>query len=576
MKIKELKYLVPRSNYYKIVALQLNSFFVILLEMLSLGLVPLLVLVITDYKFFLEKIKIYDFFNISNYVISLEKKEFILLFAIFFLVIFLLKNLFIIFLNFMHNKFIKDLRVSTVQLLLKSFLNKPFLFYLNENPSVLIRKITTDIPHAYNYLSSFMKLIRESVLVIFIITTLIFIDPILYSSIFITFIFLTILLYYVFKILLKKRSIVQQNLHSENLKNLTQLFNSIKEVKIFNKEGFFYDMFRKNINTLENVNFFNNFLTSLPRVFFEVLSIFAIISLVVFFVLSGKSDTVIVSTISLLGVAIIRFVPAFNTISVSLSSLRWFQPSMKVIIDDLKNSSNETLNKTKIKNISIKKSINLKNLSFSYDEKKVLEEINFEIIKGAKVGIIGISGSGKTTLINLIMGLIKPSKGSIFIDDMELTNENNIINLIEKIGYVPQDPYILDDSIQNNIIFGSTTNKDKLKKAIINSQLEDLVNSLPEKEHTKVGNTGSRLSGGQKQRLSIARALYNEPEIIILDEATSALDQETEEIIINNLFMKNKDKTFLLITHRKSSLKYCEKIYEIKENKIQTLENKKN
>ena len=576
MKIKELKYLVPRSNYYKIVALQLNSFFVILLEMLSLGLVPLLVLIITDYKFFLEKIKVYDFLNIWNYINSLEKKEFIVLFSIFFLVTFLLKNLFIIFLNFMHNKFIKDLRVSTVQLLLKSFLNKPFLFYLNENPSVLIRKITTDIPHAYNYLSSFMKLIRESVLVIFIITTLIFIDPILYSSIFITFIFLTIILYYVFKILLKKRSIVQQNLHSENLKNLKKLFNSIKEVKIFNKEGFFYDMFRKNINTLENVNFFNNFLTSLPRVFFEVLSIFAIISLVVFFVLSGKSDTVIVSTISLLGVAIIRFVPAFNTISVSLSSLRWFQPSMKVIIDDLKNSSNETLNKTKIKNISIKKSINLKNLSFSYDEKKVLEEINFEIIKGAKVGIIGISGSGKTTLINLIMGLIKPSKGSIFIDDMELTNEKNIINLIKKIGYVPQDPYILDDSIQNNIIFGSTTNKDKLKKAIINSQLEDLVNSLPEKEHTKVGNTGSRLSGGQKQRLSIARALYNEPEIIILDEATSALDQETEEIIINNLFMKNKDKTFLLITHRKSSLKYCEKIYEIKENKIQILENKKN
>ena len=300
MKIKELKYLVPRSNYYKIVALQLNSFFVILLEMLSLGLVPLLVLIITDYKFFLEKIKVYDFLNIWNYINSLEKKEFIVLFSIFFLVTFLLKNLFIIFLNFMHNKFIKDLRVSTVQLLLKSFLNKPFLFYLNENPSVLIRKITTDIPHAYNYLSSFMKLIRESVLVIFIITTLIFIDPILYSSIFITFIFLTIILYYVFKILLKKRSIVQQNLHSENLKNLTQLFNSIKEVKIFNKEGFFYDMFRKNINTLENVNFFNNFLTSLPRVFFEVLSIFAIISLVVFFVLSGKSDTVIVSTISLL------------------------------------------------------------------------------------------------------------------------------------------------------------------------------------------------------------------------------------------------------------------------------------
>jgi len=576
MKIKELKYLVPKSNYYKLIALQLNSFFVIMLEMLSLGLVPLLVLMIADYNFFIEKIIIYDFFNISNYITSLKKNEFIIQFVIFFLIIFLLKNGFIILLNFLHNKFIKDLRVSTLELLLKNFLNKPFLYYLSENPSVLIRKITTDIPHAYNYLSAFIKLIRESVLVSVIIVGLILIDPILYSLIFITFIILTTFLYYIFKILLKKKSFIQQNMHSENIKNLTQLFNSIKEVKIFKKENFFYEMFKKNINTLENVNFFNNFISSIPRVFFEILSIFVIVSLVIFLILLGKSEVIIISTISLLGVAIVRFVPAFNTISVSLSSLRWFQPSMDVIIKDLKNSSNNTVNKLQIKNFLIHKVIKLKDLSFNYENKRVLEDINLEIFKGEKVGIIGTSGSGKTTLINLIMGLIKPHNGSIIIDGKKLIAELNTINLLDKVGYVPQDPYILDDSIKNNIIFGSTLNKGKLKKVIVNSQLEELVNNLPDKENTKVGNTGSRLSGGQKQRLSIARALYNEPEIIILDEATSSLDQETEEKIIDNLFIKNKDKTFLLITHRKSTLKYCEKIYEIKNNKIRIMENKNN
>jgi len=249
---------------------------------------------------------------------------------------------------------------------------------------------------------------------------------------------------------------------------------------------------------------------------------------------------------------------------------------MDVIIKDLKNSSNNTVNKLQIKNFLIHKVIKLKDLSFNYENKRVLEDINLEIFKGEKVGIIGTSGSGKTTLINLIMGLIKPHNGSIIIDGKKLIAELNTINLLDKVGYVPQDPYILDDSIKNNIIFGSTLNKGKLKKVIVNSQLEELVNNLPDKENTKVGNTGSRLSGGQKQRLSIARALYNEPEIIILDEATSSLDQETEEKIIDNLFIKNKDKTFLLITDRKSTLKYCEKIYEIKNNKIRIMENKNN
>lgn len=567
MKLKELKYLVPSSKYYKIILLQLNSFLVILLEMLSIGLVPILVLLITDYNFFLEKLRHYDHFEFLTYFEGLTKNQFIILFSIIFLIIFLIKNIFIILLNFMHNKFIKDLRVSTTQLLLKNFLNKNFLFYLNENPSILIRKITTDISHAYNYLSAYMKLIRESLLVIIIISSLIYIDPLLYSVIFATFIILTILLYFVFRILLKKRSFIQQNMQSENLKNLTQLFNSIKEVKIFNKENYFYELFKKNINILENVNFFNNFLTTLPRVFFEIISIIAIVSLIISFILIEKTDTIIVSTISLLGVAIVRFVPAFNLINVSLSSLRWFLPSIKVIIEDLKNVKSINRKKTN-KNIFFRKYIELKDISFSYGRKNILQNVNFKISKGQKIGIVGISGSGKTTLINILMGLIKPSSGKIFLDKKLLNNDN--LEILKNIGYVPQDPYLLDDSIQNNILFGSRLEKKRLKKIIENSQLENLIGSLKNKENTKVGNTGSRISGGQKQRLSIARALYNDPEIIILDEATSALDHETETKIIENVFNTNKNKTIILITHKKSLLTYCEKVFEIKNGNVRT------
>jgi ABC-type multidrug transport system fused ATPase/permease subunit len=566
MKLKDLNYLVPKSKFYKIIFLQLNSFFVIFLEMLSLGLVPILVLVITDYNFFLEKYKLYDHLGVLNSFQTFKKNEFIIILSLIFLIIFLLKNMFIILLNYLHNKFIKDLKVYTMQLLLKNFLNKNFLFYLNENPSILIRKITTDVSHAYNYLSSFMKLIRESTLVIIIISTLIYIDPILYSLIFAIFIILTIILYFIFKVLLKKKSFVQQNIHSKNLKNLTQLFNSIKEVKIFNKENYFYEIFKKNINTLEDVNFFNNFLSTLPRVFFEIISIMALVSLVISFILLGKTDTIIISTISLLAVAIVRFVPAFNLINVSLSSLRWFLPSINVIISDLKYFKN--FYQKKKKNLFFRKQLELKDISFSYGKKIILKNVNIIISKGQKIGIVGISGSGKTTLINILMGLIKPSSGKIYLDKKLLNNDS--IEILKNIGYVPQDPYLLDDSIQNNILFGSKLDKNRLKKIIKNSQLENLVDSLKNKENSKVGNTGSRVSGGQKQRLSIARALYNHPGMIILDEATSALDQETEKKIIENVFKTNNEKTIILISHKKSLLSYCEKIFEIKSGKIKT------
>jgi ABC-type multidrug transport system fused ATPase/permease subunit len=567
MKLKNLKYLVPKSKYYKIIILQLNSFLVILLEMLSLGLVPILVLLITDYNFFLEIFKNYDYFGLLSSVETLKKNEFIAIFSFIFLIIFLFKNLFIILLNYTHNKFIKDLKVSTMQLLFKNFLNKNFLFYLNENPSILIRKITTDVSHAYNYLSSYMKLIRESVLVIIIIFSLIYIDPILYTVIFTIFVVLTIMMYFLFRVLLKKRSFVQQSMHSENLKNLTQLFNSIKEVKIFSKENYFYEIFKKNMNTLENVNFFNNFLSTLPRVFFEIISITAIVSLIIAFIIFGKTDTFIISTISLLGVAIVRFVPAFNLINVSLSSLRWFLPSIEVIIKDLKSVKHFSRKKNS-KSFFFQKQIELDDISFSYSKKIILKNVNLKISKGEKVGIVGISGSGKTTLINILMGLIKPSSGKIFLDNKLLNNDN--LEILKNIGYVPQDPYLLDDTIQNNILFGSRLEKKRLKKIIKNSQLENLIYSLKNKENTKVGNTGSRVSGGQKQRLSIARALYNEPEMIILDEATSALDHETETKIIENVFNTNKNKTIILITHKKSLLTYCEKVFEIKSGNVHT------
>ena len=211
----------------------------------------------------------------------------------------------------------------------------------------------------------------------------------------------------------------------------------------------------------------------------------------------------------------------------------------------------------------------MKNLSFSYNEDyKILEDVSFDIFKGQIIGINGTTGSGKSTLVDLILGLLKPNKGQILLNGEEL-NKKSYENI--NIGYVPQDTYISDDTIEENIGF-NINKKDidptKIKEAIKSSNLDDFINNLPEKVNTYIGEDGVRISGGQKQRIGLARALYDDPNLLILDEATSALDNETEASIINEITKLKKDKIIIMIAHRLNTLKNCDKIITVKDKKI--------
>ena len=217
-----------------------------------------------------------------------------------------------------------------------------------------------------------------------------------------------------------------------------------------------------------------------------------------------------------------------------------------------------------------KDKIRINKINFSYQTNKaVLKDINIEIKKNTKVGIIGPSGSGKSTLLDLITGLHSPDKGAIFCDNIDI--DTNKPGWQKKLGYVPQTIYLLDDSIKNNIAFGieeEKINNTKVFESLEKSQLTEFINSLPEKENTIIGNNGIRLSGGQRQRIGIARALYSNPEIIILDEATSSLDMENEKKIMDDIDKFSKNKTIIIITHRLNSVFNCETIYVLNNGSI--------
>ena len=568
---KKYKPLIYKQKLSTLYFYFFSSFIVVIFEMLSVGLVPLFALSLTDNN---ESItKIFSTIGISDYLNNLNKKQAVIFFSITLLSVFLIKNVIIGWINYLQNKILRDYKISTSKLLYEYYININFKFFLSANPSTIIRNITTDVGHTFNYFLAKIKMYREGVIISFITIILISVNPKVHFVVFFVFILVCVIFYFIYRVVLKKRG---KDLHKKNslrLKILNETFLMIKEIKVLKKEAYFTDKYH-NINfDLENLAFINNVISSMPRLFIEVISVLLITIFSITLMLSNHSEAYIISVITLMVASGARFIPGFNVITSSFSTTRWLQPSFDTVTkeieilmkrDEVKSKENKLR-----KEIKFNKKLNIQNLSFSYTDKKILNNVNLTINKGEFVGIIGESGTGKTTLINILLGLLIPTEGQILADGINV--RNNIENWQKKIGYIPQEVYLLDASIRENIATGTDDediNQQKIDELIKFTNLEDVINNLPERSYSNVGYMGNNISGGQKQRIGIARALYNNPEIIILDEATSSLDVKNENLIIEKLNELKEKKTLIIISHKKSSLKYCHKIFEINDRKF--------
>ena len=277
------------------------------------------------------------------------------------------------------------------------------------------------------------------------------------------------------------------------------------------------------------------------------------------------------SILSIFVAAAFRILPSISRIIGSLQNINYFKASVLLFFDKL--SKQQEVVSAYINNDKPKTNefIEFINLSFSYSSKKnVFSDISFSINRNDFVGIVGPSGSGKSTFLYLLMTLIKPTSGTVFNSGKDIFNHSS--DWRSKIGYVPQSPYLMDDSILNNIIFGSHSNNEidmkNIDRVLKMANLKSTIDALPEGLNTPIGENAVYLSGGQKQRISIARALYNSPEILILDEATSSLDKFSEDEIINEIANLSKDITIIMSTHKPSTLKRCNKIIKVNNSSI--------
>ena len=310
--------------------------------------------------------------------------------------------------------------------------------------------------------------------------------------------------------------------------------------------------------------------------FIEVCSVGVLV--LVLYILSRGSyiEEQLLSTVAIFAASAFRMLPSLNRIINSLQNIKLSSSSIPILLKELSLKTIEKINDKSVKYETNKNfDINIKDLSFSYKQDKsfVLKNLNLQINKGQCIGIVGESGSGKSTFVDIILGLFLPTEGGVYLNDKSI-----FLNLNEwrkNIGYVPQQSILIDDTIKKNIAFGVADEDidiNKILNCLKEVQLDKFVNNLDFGVDTFVGEKGIKISGGQRQRIAIARALYNNPNILIFDEATSSLDKKTEEKIMESIYKFKKNRTLVIVSHRITSLNDCDNIYEIQGGKIRETE----
>ena len=571
MKIsKKLNILISRKEKRKGLLLTLLLLIGMIFEVLGIGLLLPILTAILNPEILLENEitkSIFDFLQIN------DKDQIVKVALGSLLLVYILKSAYLIFLSFYQNKFTSVLSSNLSNKLFKNYLYKDYAFHIKRNSSELIKNLQVEISNFSNFLISIISLITESTLAFSVIITLFFIEPLATLIVLLLFGLSSFMFYQFTKNITTEWGKVREQIDSKSSKIVIEGLSGIKEVILLGKQSFFENQLENMNSSKASMNSKALTLRQIPRYFLELLSVFSLIIFVFILLIQSKNVDNVIVTLGIFVAATFRILPSINRILSSLQNIKYYQSSIDVLYKEF-----EFINKKKdffkrdIIRLAPNKSIDINQLCFIYPQTKkiILDNVTLKLQTGTTTGIIGVSGSGKSTLINIIVGLLKPSSGEILIDDNS-NIENNLDLWQNAIGYVSQDVFLSDQSILMNIAFGikqESIDYKLIDKVLEQAKLSELILTLPEGYHTKVGERGVQLSGGQRQRIGIARALYRRPSILVLDEATSSLDVKTEEEIMMSVDNLKGQMTIIIVTHRLITLKNCDEIFSIKEGKL--------
>lgn len=520
--------------------------------------------------------KIVNFFE--NYL-SFNNSSILVL--IIFILTFLLKTASNIIVKWKESRFLYQSKAQISEKLFIGYLKLPFIYHQRTNSAQVIRNITLEIEQFSIFLFSISKLILEFLVFLGISIYLIFFDFI--TSI--TCITLFTLFGYLFNYFNKKKiglmgsnRLIHQN---ERMKNLIEGISGVRELKLSARYESIIKNFAYHNDSIAKISISTSLRNAFSKPSLEIFMLILLSISLFYLIFNNLLSASLIPIIGIYLAAAYRLVPSIAMIVQSVQSIQFNIKSVKNLKDDIeKFKLNQLKNKNKKDKVIFNDKINLINLNFSYDlqedisKNNLFNGIDLEIKKGDFVGIQGESGSGKSTLLDLLIGLQTPTAGKITVDGTNI--EKNLESWQNMIGCVPQEVFISDDTLKKNIALGLTEeniSEEKLSKSLQFSNLKIFSENLEKGTNTVIGEKGSRLSGGQKQRIGIARAIYNNPEIIIFDEATSSLDIETENKIIDEINLLKRNKTIIIVSHKKSLFKNCDYVYKLKNKKITKVTN---
>lgn len=549
----------------------LINFFLLIaafLETLSIVAILPAVKIITDGKEIFNEYEQLSYLKDYSIINNMSVEKLLVSFMFLIAIIFILKNILLMVIYYLKERYFFNVRTHLMEKIYNIYLNQSYESRAKKNASLFINNIINEsalvVDSAIkNYVNGF----QEILLIIVLTCFLIYFNPLVTLGSFIFLLVLFLFVYLPLKTVIKKYSYLRQSNEEKRIQDLNETFENFKYIKILSLEKYFLNFFSKQNYIINYSQYIVSFISLVPIKFFETFVIVGLFLVCYYLTINNYEGSEIITILFAYSLCGIRMLPSLNRLFIFLQSVKFSYPAIDKVYDDLIIDNNEVNHI--IEKVSDIENINLKIKNFSYsDNRDLFDEVELNIESGDKIFLKGPTGSGKTSLINLITGLVINDQVQIKLNDIILDNNDKKIYKKIDFGYVPQDTFLSNTTLKDNIYLNNEHNLKIFNKIISICDLTNLLNNLPDKENTIIDERSSNISGGQKQRIAIARALMCNPQILILDEATNALDTETEKNVFGNIIKNYPNLIVIIISHKNTLVSYCNKVYEIKDKKL--------
>ncbi len=493
--------------------------------------------------------------------------------------VFIIKNVFLFVQQKLTFAFVYTNQFRTSERMMRNYLRRNYEFYLNADTAVVQRSITSDVNNMYALILALLQMMSDGIVSLFVITYCFLTNGTMTMILAAVMLLVMAIVKKVLKPIMYKAGKDNQDYYSGLFKWISQTVQGMKEVKIATKEQYFVDEYKKcgkgYVEAVQKYSLYNN----VPKLLIESVCVAVMVGYMIVLVASGSSTENMLTVFSTLAAAAFVLLPCVNRINNQINSIAYFEPFFMGVSDNLQDEiSGDKVDMTfatdEADKLPVEKSIEMKDITYAYPntEKLIFNHADLTIPVGASVGIVGTSGAGKSTVVDILLGLLQVKSGQVLADGVDTKTQYR--KWLKNVGYIPQMIFMLDDTIRKNVAFGvpeEEIDEKRLWEVLKEAQLDEFIKTLPEGLDTGIGERGIRLSGGQRQRIGIARALYNNPEVLILDEATSALDNDTEAAIMESINRLHGKKTLIIIAHRLQTIEKCDLVYRVEDGKA-TLE----